>query len=126
VDQGSRPRRDPRPEVVVDRRPWGWFERLTQDEASTVKILTVEPGHRLSLQRHACRDELWTIIEPGLVVDIAGERRQVVPGDRLWIPRGTPHRVGNVAKVPGRLLEVAFGRFDEDDIERLADDYRRG
>jgi hypothetical protein len=33
--------------------------------------------------------------------------------------------MGNSGDQPGRLLEVAFGHFDEADIERLEDDYAR-
>ena len=35
------------------------------------------------------------------------------------------HRLGNSGQVAGRILEVAFGTFDEDDIVRLEDDYQR-
>ena len=43
----------------------------------------------------------------------------------MWIPRGATHRVSNPHDVPGRFLEIALGDFDEDDIERLEDDYAR-
>jgi mannose-1-phosphate guanylyltransferase/mannose-6-phosphate isomerase len=33
--------------------------------------------------------------------------------------------MANSGNEPGRLLEIAFGYFDEDDIERLQDDYHR-
>jgi hypothetical protein len=33
--------------------------------------------------------------------------------------------LGSAGPRPGRVLEVAFGRFDEDDIESLADDSAR-
>jgi len=33
--------------------------------------------------------------------------------------------MGNSGTAAGRLLEIAFGTFDESDIERLEDDYAR-
>lgn len=121
----SLPRHDPRVGVLVDERPWGRFEQLCVNEPCTVKILTVEPGHRLSLQRHEQRDELWTVLDAELTVEIGERAWRAQPGEKVWIPRGTSHRVGNPAGRGARILEVAFGHFEECDIERLADDYSR-
>ena len=41
------------------------------------------------------------------------------------MPQGARHRMGNSGTAAGRLLEIAFGTFDEGDIERLEDDYAR-
>ncbi len=91
----------------------------------TVKIITVSPGHRLSLQRHQQRGEMWRVLD--VPIDITVDERQwtAQPGETIWVPQGATHRMGNSGTVPGRLLEVAFGSFDEDDIERLEDDYAR-
>ena len=43
----------------------------------------------------------------------------------MWVPRGSTHRLGNPGPMLARVLEVAFGDFDEADIERLEDDYTR-
>lgn len=116
---------DPREAIVVDERPWGRFEQFTHNEPTTVKIITVEAGHRLSLQRHQHRDELWTILDGALRVEVDGQVWDAASGEKVWVPRGTTHRVAAADGVTGRFLEVAFGHFDEDDIERLADDYAR-
>lgn len=118
-------RTDPRAEVFTDSRPWGGFEQFTLNEPTTVKIITVDPGQRLSLQTHEGRDELWTVLDGPLEVEIGGETRTAATGEKVWIPRGTTHRLRNTGSVPGRILEIAFGHFDEDDIERLSDDYAR-
>jgi mannose-6-phosphate isomerase-like protein (cupin superfamily) len=123
-DIDNAPHGDPRPGIVVDHRPWGEFERFTLNEPTTVKIITVDAGHRLSLQRHQYRDELWTILDTPLQVEIAGDAWVANQGDKIWIPRGTTHRIA-ATESSGRFLEIAFGNFDESDIERLADDYPR-
>jgi mannose-1-phosphate guanylyltransferase/mannose-6-phosphate isomerase len=110
--------------VVRDERPWGNFERFTHNETSTVKIIEVAAGQRLSLQRHQHRDELWVALDPGLVFEIDGERMEPSVGDRVLIHAGQTHRLASSGPV-ARILEVAFGHFDEDDIERLDDAYGR-
>ena len=117
-------RADPRPAVVVDHRPWGNFRQYTLNEPSTVKIITVAAGEALSLQRHEHRDELWIALDDGLLVEIDGTSTQAGSGDEFFVPRGAVHRVSGGGH-GGRFLEVAFGHFDEQDIERLEDRYGR-
>ena len=47
------------------------------------------------------------------------------PGETVWVPAHTVHRMANKSDRAGRLLEIAFGDFDEADIVRLEDDYAR-
>ncbi len=117
VDPGSR--------SFVAERPWGQFQQLVSNERVTVKIITVQPGHRLSLQKHGHRGEFWQVLD--VPIDITVDERQWVaqPGEQVWVPCGAVHRMGNSGSEPGRLLEIAFGDFDEADIERLEDDYAR-
>ena len=118
------PRVDPRPGVVVDHRPWGNFRQYTLNEPSTVKIITVTAGESLSLQRHEHRDELWVVLDDGLLIEVDGTTTEASAGDEFFVPRGSVHRVAG-GTAGGRFLEVAFGRFDEQDIERLEDRYGR-
>lgn len=117
--------RRPAEEIFESERPWGGFQQLVSNESVTVKIITVQPGHRLSLQRHQSRSEMWTVLD--VPIDIVVDDRQwtAARGETIWVPQGATHRMGNSGDAPGRLLEVAFGHFDEDDIERLEDDYAR-
>jgi mannose-1-phosphate guanylyltransferase/mannose-6-phosphate isomerase len=111
--------------VVPSDRPWGSFQQFVHNEAVTVKIITVAPLQRLSLQRHAQRDEFWQVIDGPADIEVGGHSTSVDADGRAWIPRGSTHRLGNRGTTPVRILEIAFGHFDEDDIERLDDDYDR-
>ena len=111
--------------IIGSERPWGGFEQFVHNQAVTVKIITVAPLQRLSLQRHAQRDELWQVIDGPADVEVEGQTNSVIAGGRAWIPRGSTHRLGNSGTAVVRVLEIAFGHFDEDDIERLVDDYDR-
>jgi mannose-6-phosphate isomerase len=115
------------PEEYREERPWGGFPRPVQNEPCTVKVLTVDPGHRLSLQSHEHRAELWTFLDPGGIAEVDGEERHLGPGEQVWIPVGARHRLATAADAPGpvRVLELGFGKFDEDDIVRYDDEYGR-
>ena len=116
-----------RPETLHVDKPWGAFDQYTLNTPSTVKILTCNPGQKLSLQRHSHRDELWVALDPGVVVDLDGVELRPAVGEEIWLPLGSTHRLRCDAGTPGpvRVLEVRLGTFDEADIERLQDDYGR-
>ena len=118
-------RSHPIDDITTVERPWGRFEQFVTNARATVKVITVEPRQRLSLQRHHERDELWQLIDGRLEVEVDGCSSTLAPGGRLWVARGATHRMGNPGAAPARMLEVAFGEFREDDIERLEDDYQR-
>ena len=121
-DQGDR---NPTEDIFVVERPWGQFQQFVSNETVTVKIITVQPGHRLSLQRHQHRGEMWQILDVPIDITVDGRQWTAGAGDTVWVPHGAIHRMGNSGTEPGRLLEVGFGHFDEGDIERLEDDYAR-
>jgi mannose-6-phosphate isomerase len=117
---------DPRDDIVVDERPWGRFTQYALNRPCTVKVIEVEPGQQLSLQRHRRREELWVALDDGLEFEIDDETVQPGVGEPHLVGVGTVHRVRGVGDRAARFLEVAFGHFDEDDIERLEDAYGRG
>ncbi|HVW71578.1 MAG TPA: phosphomannose isomerase type II C-terminal cupin domain [Candidatus Paceibacterota bacterium] len=105
-------------------RPWGSFDRFTLNEQSTVKIVRVDAGMRLSLQKHKHRSEFWRVIEGMGTAIVDQQERVIVPGDEVVIPVGATHRlIGGPKGVT--VLEIAFGEFDENDIERIEDDFDR-
>ena len=78
----------------------------------------------LSSQAHKKRDELMVILDDGLKVELDDKILMPKPGDEILIKRNTKHRVSSLGK-PARILEVSFGFFDENDIERFEDIYGR-
>lgn len=125
-DTPSATDRDRRAEVFVSDRPWGSFEQFCLNERVTVKTITVAPGRRLSLQRHQQRAEMWQVLDRPLDITVGERTWSAGPGELVWVPAGQTHRIGNSGEAPGRILEVGFGHFDEDDIQRLDDDFDRG
>lgn len=125
IDEYERSNRNPTRDIFVAERPWGAFQQFVSNEQVTVKIITVQPGHRLSLQRHEHRGEMWAVLDVPIDITVDERRWTAEPGETIWVPRGSTHRMGNSGERAGRLLEVAFGHFDESDIHRLQDDYAR-
>lgn len=122
----ARPRPPERaPELVISERPWGRFTQYCLNEPTTVKIIEVKAGSELSLQRHRDRAELWIPLDPTLRVEVDGRVWQPAVDEPVWIPAGATHRLAAPGDRGGRILEVGFGHFDEDDIERLSDRYGR-
>lgn len=107
-----------------EKRPWGGFKQFTLNEKSTVKILTIKPKQEFSLQYHVNRDEFWKFLDNAAIVIIGKKKMRVKKGDELIIPKRTLHRIKALNKEVN-VLEVSFGKFQENDIIRIEDKYGR-
>lgn len=116
---------DEQPLVTVVHRPWGAFEQYAHNRAVTVSLMMVRPGQRLSLQSHTGRAELWIVLDDGALIEVDDAVYRSPPaGEKIWIPANARHRLSSMGG-PVRVLEVAFGNWQQDDITRYADDYAR-
>lgn len=109
-------------------RPWGRYGVLAEpdcDLIAAVKVLHVEPGHKLSLQTHALRRERWTPVTPGLGAIIGDQAYELVVGHTYEIGVGVPHRLFTIGESAGTVVETMYGTYDENDIIRLSDIYQR-
>jgi mannose-6-phosphate isomerase len=124
-----RPRRRARPQDgagAFEVRPWGGFRTLEAGAGYKVKRLVVEPGHRLSLQRHRFRAEHWVVIAGSPRVIVGPRARRLKPKDTVDVPRGAWHRIENPGRTRVVIIEVQHGPYlGEDDIVRRQDDYGR-
>ena len=112
------------PKPYHEERPWGAFIEFSKNTPSTVKLLTVNAGEALSLQKHTKRSEFWRIISGNGYITIGNTRTTATPEAEFFIPSNTEHRIeaGNQLLV---VLEIAFGTFEDNDIIRLEDRYGR-
>ncbi|MEW6603719.1 MAG: phosphomannose isomerase type II C-terminal cupin domain [Thermoproteota archaeon] len=109
--------------ILTDNRPWGFFEQFTLNEKSTIKILHVFRGKRLSKQYHTHREEFWRILKGFVQVHLGERELYLNAGESITIPAGTTHRVKAIEDA--MILEISFGHFDESDIVRVEDDFGR-
>lgn len=103
-------------------KPWGLFEQLTHNETTTVKLITIYPGKRTSLQFHKHRSEKWYVMS-GKGYALLPHKKEINSGDELFVSQNTIHRLEAISEM--KILEISFGIFDELDITRLDDDYAR-
>ncbi|MDR9432239.1 MAG: mannose-1-phosphate guanylyltransferase/mannose-6-phosphate isomerase [Spiribacter sp.] len=125
----QRLQQDGRQEAVEHRqvhRPWGSYEGLIVAERFQVKRIVVNPGCRLSLQKHHHRAEHWVVVK-GTAQVIRGDESFLLGEDQsTYIPLGEVHRLENPGMIPLELVEVQSGSYlGEDDITRLEDIYGR-
>jgi mannose-1-phosphate guanylyltransferase len=105
-------------------RPWGSYQILGENPVC-VKIITVNPNSRLSLQTHEHRSEIWFALKSGLIATVGNKQTPMQPLERILVQKSEQHRIANPTNEPIQLVELMFGIYDENDIFRLEDDYKR-
>ena len=107
-------------------RPWGYFDSIDFGEGFQVKRISVNPGAKLSLQKHQNRAEHWVIVK-GVASITCGEKKfKLIENQSTYIPKGEVHRLENDEKYPLEIIEIQTGSYlGEDDIIRLEDEYKR-
>ncbi len=106
--------------------PWGRWEVLLDEPSYKVKRITVNPGHRLSYQKHFKRKEHWFLVQGEATVTLDEQKVSLKAGEHIDIDYAVAHRIANQGTEPVVFIEVQQGSyFGEDDILRLEDDYGR-
>lgn len=112
--------------VEVVEKPWGRYEVIRRQAEQVVKILTVDPGQRLSLQSHQHRHEHWFIVRGTAEIVLGQTSRVMAANTSIDVPPGTKHRLSNPGTEPLIVVEVQHGeQMDEMDIVRYKDRYGR-
>jgi mannose-1-phosphate guanylyltransferase / mannose-6-phosphate isomerase len=114
-------------EHEIYNRPWGFYKTTYLSSYSQSKIIKVNPKGELSLQEHKRREEHWVIISGYGEITIGESKKEVVPGDFIYIPKGCKHKIVNTSVSRSLMVaEVQIGDyFGEDDIIRYEDKYGR-
>ena len=107
-------------------RPWGRYDSVDQGDRYQVKLITVAPGARLSVQMHYHRAEHWIVVS-GTAKVLHGDKEVLLTENQsTYIPLGVVHALENPGKIPLQLIEVQSGAYlGEDDIVRFEDRYGR-
>jgi mannose-1-phosphate guanylyltransferase/mannose-6-phosphate isomerase len=107
-------------------RPWGYYQSIHSGDRFQVKRITVNPGAKLSLQKHYHRAEHWVVVNGTAIVTRDDEEILLRENESIFVPLGCIHRLENPGKVPLNLIEVQSGTYlGEDDIVRVQDIYDR-
>jgi D-beta-D-heptose 7-phosphate kinase/D-beta-D-heptose 1-phosphate adenosyltransferase len=107
-------------------RSWGNYRVLYEHNTQVkVKELTVEPGQRLSMQRHLDRAEHWFVVQgTATVYTINRKSDEELLGEftthqHIHVDRHQWHQLCNHTDLPLRVVEIQYGpNCIEEDIER--------
>jgi mannose-6-phosphate isomerase len=107
-------------------KPWGHELIWAVTDRYVGKVLVIEAGRRLSLQRHEIKDESIYVTSGRLrlyLEDDAGVVRveELGPGEHRHVPTGRIHRYEAIERT--ELMEVSTPELD--DVVRLEDDFGR-
>ena len=107
-------------------RPWGYYDSIDIGQNFQVKRILVNPGAKLSLQKHLYRSEHWVVVSGVAKITRGDEIFYLKENQSTYISQGEKHRLENTEKYPLEIIEVQTGNYlGEDDIIRLKDDYQR-
>jgi mannose-1-phosphate guanylyltransferase / mannose-6-phosphate isomerase len=81
-------------------RPWGFYQTADLGSRYQVKRICVNPGARLSLQKHFHRSEHWVVVRGAAEVTVGNDVRLVHENESVYVPIGSIHRLAN----PGKIL----------------------
>ena len=107
-------------------RPWGYYDSLDCGSSFQVKRLSINPGAKISLQKHKHRAEHWVVVKGSATITSGEKIIELQINQSTYIPRGTVHRIENRQNTSLEIIEIQTGEYlGEDDITRLEDDYDR-
>jgi len=101
-------------------RPWGYYRVIHEVPGAKVKELTVNPGQKLSMQRHQHRNEFWLLTQ-GQATVYGSDNDSVILNqhDSTHINKMEWHQLANNTDQLLKLVEIQFGsECSESDIER--------
>ena len=97
---------------------------IDRGERFLVKKITVNPGAKLSLQKHNHRSEHWVVVKGSALVTKNEEKFFLSENESTYISIGDVHSLENPGRIPLELVEVQTGNYlGEDDIVRIQDKY---
>ena len=91
---------------MITDRPWGTFEVLREQNNYKVKVLTVNPNEKLSLQYHRHRSEHWVVVKGIAKVEINNKVSILNVNESIYVPIRTKHRLSNPNEDELILIEV--------------------
>ena len=107
-------------------KPWGYYDSIDTGYNFQVKRILVNPGAKLSLQKHLHRAEHWVVVSGVAKITCGKKIYNLEKNQSTYIPKGEIHRLENIKSYTLEIIEVQTGNYlGEDDIIRLKDDYQR-
>jgi quercetin dioxygenase-like cupin family protein len=77
---------------------------LFETERFFCDVYCLEPGQSQKQHAHAHNDKVYAVLEGKVVAQVAGEERELNPGEAVLVPAGDEHGVVNRGQVRAALL----------------------
>ena len=108
-----------------ERRVWGEFFNLLEDDQVKVKELIIEPNKGTSLQKHHKRSEIWLVSKGKCLINYSrsspGATKEIILDrhNSLNVEFGDWHQITNPFDEKCKIIEIQYGKeVAEEDIER--------
>ena len=108
-----------------EKRLWGSFYNLYEEDQVKVKELIVAPGKGMSFQKHFKRSEIWLVSKGSCIVNFSKDDPDIKQNiklnkfDHYLVPLGEWHQITNPFEETCHLIEIQYGEeCIEEDIER--------
>jgi mannose-6-phosphate isomerase-like protein (cupin superfamily) len=83
------------------------FRRVLHTTGHTqLVVMTLQPGEDIGAEVHEHNDQVLTFVEGSVRAEVAGDTRDVGPGDIVVVPAGTEHNFTNTGAGPARLYTL--------------------
>jgi mannose-6-phosphate isomerase len=107
-------------------KPWGHELIWALTDRYCGKVLVIESGRRLSLQKHVVKDESILVLSGRLRLHLEDDdgtvrQEELGPGESRHVPTGRIHRYEAIERC--ELIEVSTPELD--DVVRIEDDFGR-
>jgi mannose-6-phosphate isomerase-like protein (cupin superfamily) len=73
---------------------------------SQLVVMTLQPGEDIGAEVHQHNDQILTFVDCTVRAEVAGDTKDVGPGDVVVVPAGTQHNFTNTGDGPARLYTI--------------------
>ena len=108
-----------------EKRIWGEYFNLYEDNQVKVKELIIEPKKGMSLQKHFKRSEIWLVSHGKCLINYSKKSPDTVEEiilnkhESIHINLGDWHQITNPYNEVCKIIEIQYGEVtSEEDIER--------
>ena len=85
-------------------KPWGYYDSIDTGYNFQVKRILVNPGAKLSLQKHLHRAEHWVVVSGVAKITCGKKIYNLEKNQSTYIPKGEIHRLENIESYPLEII----------------------
>lgn len=103
--------------MIRETKAWGERWKLREDSTHSTNVLRVLPGYRCSWHRHACKWNLFVVLDGSITIETEdGGSIDLTVGEEFTIRPGIYHEFRSTEGA--LIVEEMYVEYDDKDIER--------